>query len=840
MFERLIDGFADTVTRRRKVVLACVFLFVAFCAAQLPRLQTDSSPENLIISFGGYEERVREFRSYFGDTDSVIVILVRADDVTELAPLSYIHALSHHFRTEAEVARVESLTVTPLPGAFVEDDGASLEDLDDLDAMEEEAVDPDDQRALETLIAVAPERFPLGLLTVADRVGAGNDLHGVVRGAEVTEAEAQAIRDALQNAPLFEGRLVSRDHTLSAVAMILDSSLGTGERRLRFVHEVDDWLAEHPPPPGVTIHTAGLPHLRAAISDAMFEDQTVLVPLSLLVCVLILFASFRWLAGTVLPLLTVAFSVVTILGLMALVGEPLTILMNTLPTLLIVMGISEAVHVLGRYAEESARTPNRIAAAGRVMRQLAIACFLTSFTTAVGFGALMVAQTEMLRRFGLVASIGVMISYVVLMTFVPAAMTFFGPPRLSPKHADATPHDWIEKFLVPMTTRITSRPWLVIAGTALVTIPCALAYQAVRVDTSLRDTFDPDDPVVVSVRLIEEHLDGIRPLEVLVSAEEEGRLRDPEVIGAIDRVAAWARTQEGVLRVTSPSDYLHESWRRIAGIDRSEGDQPFASRAQVEALDSLIGRLEPNPLDTYRTPDGRHARLEIRLADIGAQRSIRLIDAVQARLDAELSPFSGVTTQILGEAYIGSHGVDAVVQDMFGSLSLSALVIFLVIALLFRSARIGVLSIPPNVVPQLGTIAWMVFREIPLNASTAIVFSVAIGTTVDFTIHSVSRYIEERERGLNRRAAILRSARGTGRSIVVSSATVVLGFAVLLFSGFVPVRQFGELIAAALTLSLLSTLVFLPALLMVFGPSARGPVPGAPPASGTSTASGTS
>ncbi len=827
MLERLIDGFADTVTKRRKLVLGCVFLFVAFCAAQLPRLQTDSSPENLIISFGGYEERVREFRGYFGDTDSVIVILVHADDVTQLAPLSYIHSLSRHFQSEAGVAQVHSLTVTPLPGAFVEEDPGSLgdlgslEDLDDLDSAAEAPMDPADERALETLIAVAPERFPLGLMTVADRVGAGNDLRGVVRGDIVTEPEARAIRDAVQNAPLVEGRLISRDHTLAAVAMILDPAVGTGARRLSLVHDVDSWLAANPPPPGVTIHTAGLPHLRAAISDAMFEDQTVLVPLSLLVCIIILFASFRWLAGTVLPLLTVAFSVVTVLGLMALVGEPLTILMNTLPTLMIVMGISEAVHVLGRYAEESARNPDRISAASRVMRHLAIACFLTSFTTAVGFGALMVAQTEMLRRFGMVAAIGVMISYVILMTFVPAAMTFFGPPRVSPKHADATPHDWIEKVLVPMTRRITRRPWLVIIVTVALTVPCGLAYRAVRVDTSLRDTFDADDPVVVSVRLIEEHLDGIRPLEVLINGDEEGRLRDPEVIAAIDRVASWARTQDGVLRVTSASDYRHETWRRIAGLGHDEPDQPFATRAQVEALDELIGRLDPNPLDAYRTADGRHARLEIRLADIGAQRSIRLIDEVQRHLDSELGPLGDVHTQILGEAFIGSHGVDAVVQDMFGSLTLSAFVIFLMIALLFRSARIGLLSIPPNVVPQLGTIAWMVFRGIPLNASTAIVFSVAIGTSVDFTIHAVARLIEEQERGLNLRAAILRAARGTGRSIVVSSATVVLGFAVLLFSGFVPVRQFGELIAAALTLSLLSTLVFLPALLMVFGPKPK-------------------
>lgn len=832
MLDRWIDRFAEIVTGQRKVVLLSVGLLVAFCAAQLPRLETDTAPENLIISFGGYEERVREFRTYFGDTDSVIVLLVTADDVTQLEPLRYVHALSRHFEEAPEVHRVASLTVTPLPGAYVDDSDASLDDLEGLDDLEDlggsdageddEEMPAEDRAALERLMAIAPERFPLGLLTVAERVGAGDEgLHGVVHGDEVTEAEAAAIRRALANAPLVDGQLVSRDHTLAAVVLILDPGLGTGDRRLAFVHQVDAWLRGHGPTAGIEVHTAGLPHLRAAISDAMLEDQALLVPLSLLVCIVLLFVSFRWIAGTLLPLMTVGMSVVCVLGGMALFHERMTILMNTLPTLMIVMGIAEAVHVLGRYAEESRRVPDRIAAARGVLKHLAIACFLTSFTTAVGFASLLVAQTEMLRRFGGVAAIGVMVTYVILMTFVPSAMTFFGPPKHDPKDREATPHDWLEKMLVVSTAWITRRPWAIIFLTAAVMVPCVWAYNSIVVDTSLRDTFDPNDPVVVSTRLIEEKLDGIRPLEVMLSADDEGRLRDPEVLAAVDRVAAWARTQEGVLRATSESDYLHESWRRLAGLTSEEPDVPFASRDQVEALDTLFGRLDPNPLDAYRTADGRHARLEIRLADIGAQRSIRLIDAVQEHLDAELASVPGVRTQLLGEAFIGSHGVDAVVQDMFGSLSLSAVVIFLTIALLFRSARLGLLCIPPNIVPQIGTVAWMVLRGIPLNASTAIVFSVVIGVTVDLTTHGFARLIEEQERGMLKRAAILRSARGTGRAIVVSCVTLILGFAVLLLSGFVPIRQFGELIAAALAFSLLTTLVFQPALLMIFGPNPK-------------------
>jgi uncharacterized protein len=289
------------------------------------------------------------------------------------------------------------------------------------------------------------------------------------------------------------------------------------------------------------------------------------------------------------------------------------------------------------------------------------------------------------------------------------------------------------------------------------------------------------------------------------------------VLAALDRAARWASTQDGVLSTTTPSDPLWETWRRIAGIGPRDPHTPFRSRAQVDALITLLDRIEPNPSLATLTRDGRHARLEVRLADIGARRSIAVISAIEARTRRELRSIPGLRIVLLGEAFSGSHGVTAVVEDLFGSLGLSALMIFVTIGLLFRSPRLGLLAIPPNVIPQVGTVGWLVLRGIPLNAGTAIVFSVAIGVSVDLTIHGFARLIEEEQQGKSRRAALVRVARSTGRAIVMSCATLVLGFSVLLLSGFVPVRQFGELIAVALSLSLITTLVFQPAMMMVLG-----------------------
>lgn len=821
----LVDVWARVVTARRGLVLAIVGVVVAVCAANLPRLTTDTAPENLLISYGGYHERVHAFRDRFGDTDSVVAVLVVADDVLTLDALTYVHTLTETLGEFEHVTRAVSITNVPAPppesaGGGLDD----LEDLEDLGDLEEGAALPDEdprfERALARLITVDPARFPLGMMTVADRVGSDADLAPLIaEGRTPTEGDVARAIDVFEHAPLLRGRLVSTDRRVAAVVLVLDRALGTGDPRVRLVHALDARLAELSPPPGIEVRPAGLPHLRAAISDAMIRDQIVLVPLALVVCIVLLLMSFRWVAGTLLPIVTVGLTVVTVLGLMAIVGEPLTILMNTVPTLLIVVGIAESVHIIGRYMDE-ARKVDRKVAAQRTLHALFVACFLAAFTTAVGFGSLMVAQTEMLRRFGVVAAVGVLVGFSLLMSFIPAALTYFRAPS-GRKLREAPTRGWIERVLVPMTARLLRNRWLVIGGAALVAVASSWAFMHVRADTALIDTFDPSDPVVEATHLVDEHLDGIRPLEVFVQADAEGRLRDPEVLAALDRVAAWAASEAGVLRATSANDILHATWNRVAGLpldDRS----PFRTREQVEDLATLLTRFEPSPLDDYLAPDGTAARLEIRLGDVGARRSIAIIHAVDARLAAELGGLEGVRYSLLGEGYIGSLGVDSVVDDLAGSLSLSAFVCFLTIAALFRSWRLGLIAIPTNVLPQLGTVAWMTIRGIPLDASTAVVFSVVIGVTVDLTIHGFARYLEERESGLMRRAALLRTARGTGRAMVVGTVTLVLGFGVLLFSGFVPIRHFGELIAAALFLSLAATLTLQPPLMSLFAPRDRG------------------
>ncbi|MFW6197796.1 MAG: efflux RND transporter permease subunit, partial [Myxococcota bacterium] len=237
----------------------------------------------------------------------------------------------------------------------------------------------------------------------------------------------------------------------------------------------------------------------------------------------------------------------------------------------------------------------------------------------------------------------------------------------------------------------------------------------------------------------------------------------------------------------------------------------------VDALFTLLAQGDRDPLEAFVTEGGRRARLQVRLRDVGAQATLGFIEDLRGQMKRELQGVENVEFFFAGDAYTGSRGLEAVVHDLLGSLLTAVGIIFLLLAVLFRSLRLGLLSIPPNIIPLVFTMAYMVLRGIPLNAATVIIFSISLGLAVDGTIHVLARYREETLSGLGSSEALLRAARGTGQAIVVSSLTLMMGFAVLLFSSFVPVRHFGELIAVTVASSLIATMIVQPALLKVAG-----------------------
>lgn len=836
--QQVLDWLGKLVTERRKLVIWLFVLVTIAFSTQIPKLTADPAPESLLSSFEGAEYALiqRRFEQWFGKRPEAVLILVEADDVLSRETLQRIQDISLYFADKPWVDKVASLTTLNIPrrvkGTTDEgdgdldgleevggpDDGGDLDDLDSLDEADEDAdtqggLKDDAFNALLDIIESDPDRFPGGIAKVGPALSAELETSPIVEGTEVTEEQAAELAKAIADNPLLVGRLIDEDHTVAGIALQLQNL--DPRQMSQAMDELREDL-ERPEFQDITMHVGGLPYLRSVIVSKMREDNLRLIPLTVLVCLALLTLSFRWAPGVLLPLAAVAITALVTVGGMGLFGEPMNILNNIIVPLLVIMVMSDATHLIQRYRDEVSLDDggDRSAAGRRTISAMAVACLLTSGTTAAGLASLLVSKTVMLRHFGVTSGLGVMFSYVVIITFIPAILTWVTPPKRELVRKERT--STFTNVSSTLTARLLRWRWAVLGATALFTVGAGYVASTITVDHALLDQFDETDPVYTTTLVIEEKLGGVRPLEVVLVSSEEDHFLKPEMVQSIQKIRNWAALRPEIIRTLSYGDMLHESYALIAD-DPSVRSEKFKSAKQVKGLVTMMSQGGSSPLSDWLTEDGTKARIQLQLRDVGAQATMRFLDTLERIIESELGKDDTVSVSFTGEAYTGSRGQVAVVSDLFGSLLLAVVLIFLLLAIFFRSIRLALLSIPPNLIPLVATMAYMAWREIPLNVTTVIIFSVSLGLAVNATIHVLARFREEMRHGVGREAALVHAMRGTGRAIVISCVTLMAGFGVLLASSFVPVRVFGELFAVTFGGCLVATLIVLPPLLRVAG-----------------------
>lgn len=820
----MLQGFLALATRlvmeRRTALLVTAGLLTLVAALALPRISADPSPRALLASADrGQEQISREFRGYFGSTDNVVAVVIEAQPtVLRPAALGYLYRLGEEVAKIPGVERIDSLARMPFPKRKEADaEEVTLEDLEGKPAEDPTGDDPKVLGALSDVVAAAPELFPMGLASLSDRTQGMRDLAPLITSETPSDEDVSALRDAVEATPVLRRRLISKSGQQAVLAVTLSDALVSHRELSDAVARVQAVLAARPPPAGVRTYTTGLPVLRTAIVTNMQRDQRVLTPGTLVVSLLMLIVAFRWWAAVVLPLVKVALTSLWVIGGMALFGIKINVINNIIPALLIIMGLTDSIHLVSRYVYDYARTRDSEGSLRGTIGAIGEACFGTASTTAAGLFALWVSQTRMLAEFGVVAGLGVMIAYLDTVVFLPAMLRGLVPPAREAKHElERVKPGRLENLLSRMTLRILQHPWLVLGASLALTLFASATARGLRVDSALLDQFKTSDPMYVATALLEREFEGVRPLEVSLSSEEPGHFYEPKTLRAVAQVASWLEKQPDVLSVTDPSLPFVQTWAALSGTE-PKADDALRTRPQVEGMAYVLAKRSPNPVSQLISADGKHARLRVRLRDTGSRATLALIDAVDQRLTSALAGDQDVSFAFTGDAYLSSHGLDAVVSDLTGSLGVAVITILVLVFFSFRSVPYTLLLIPPNVIPMVLVMAWMVWRNIPLNAATAIIFSVSIGITVDAGIHLLARLREELSDELLLTTAVMRSVRGTGRAIVVACVTLVLGFAVLLLSNFVPVQRFAELIAVSIGSCLISTLIVLPALLAVVG-----------------------
>jgi predicted RND superfamily exporter protein len=549
-------------------------------------------------------------------------------------------------------------------------------------------------------------------------------------------------------------------------------------------------------------HVGGVPVFRVAYVRSMQRDLLRLLPLAALVSLIFFIGALRdWrhvlLSGGILALGTLLTA-----SLLVVSGTPFTIFTPSMLAVVLVVGTSDLVHILQRYAERFAvpEPPSPAEALRATMAAMGPTCLATSATTAVGFLSLLATSIPQIRRFGTMTAAGVMLLWVCTMILLPPALLRLGPPRSSASRRAAQGTRRMEGLGRLLTKHRALGPVL------------ALVLLSFGVSGALRLEADPlilgdvrDTEMVRSNRFLEEHLGAVLPLDVHIRGPE-GSARDPELLAAAASIQRWLREQPTVGWVVGLPDLVEQAWRALG-----EEGLPTTPEALAQVL-LMLDMVDPELSASLSADDGS-LRIRTRVRDQGHRATVRLAEQLDSFAAPLLEPH-GARLELTGVAWLAQEINRTITRQFAGSFLLALLVVGALGVLVYRRTSLVAVALVPNMLPLLALLGLMGWGGMVLQPASAMVFSVALGIAVDDTIHFLAAYRRLRLAGVTPEEAVRRCVATVGRSLVDTSVMLAAGFAVFSVSSYGAMALFGQLTAFCVIVALLSDLLVLGPLLL--------------------------
>lgn len=640
----------------------------------------------------------------------------------------------------------------------------------------------------------------------------------LVQNFPVDAETEERVRATVARFRMIEGALVSEDRKFGSMIVYLEPGARDIQVMREVVRSVEQALEATPPPGGFAWRLGGLPALRVDIVNDLQADQLATLPLAAAVFLVVLALIFRCWSGTLLPLLAAGVGMAWTLALLVAGGQTFNIMSSVMPVLLLILGVADAVHFMSRYAEETELAGGqRLLAARRTVAHMVIPCFLTYSTTAIGFLSLMAAHSEVLQDFGWQSSVGTICLFVSTIL----VLGVLAPTLRAPKHHGEDGSDSrLARLTATIGRSVALHPYVTLSAAVLVLAGCLWGSRGLVINSHMVEMYDDGHDTIDTMRLVEDHLVGFLPLEISLAADDPDRFREPSVYRKVAAAEQFAASLEPVLFTASYVDLHQEIYAHSRNSEALREKLPTdddVGRSRIRRTERICQQVAGTlNYHAFITADGRQARILLRVRDVGTRQTLALIDQLETKLRELFPAGDGVEFRLTGDAYLNAKAMDGFVRDLFASLLNASVVIFLLIAALFRSWRLGLIAIPPNVAPLVITLGYIGWRGYELNAGNVIVFAIGLGIAVDDTIHFISRFREEAARGGSVIDAIRRTHMATGRAIMITSLLIISGMAILLISDFVPTRRFGELTAITMTAALFGDLFVLPACLVLF------------------------
>ncbi|WP_207491472.1 efflux RND transporter permease subunit [Aridibaculum aurantiacum] len=637
----------------------------------------------------------------------------------------------------------------------------------------------------------------------------------------ITQAEVDSGRQVFENLPFYQGLLYNATTNSYLVAVNVNRELMNSKVRSKVVAGIMEKVKAFEQGTGVQVRASGLPFIRTSVGDLLQKEMQYFLIGSLVLSAITLLIFFRSYSAMAISLVVVIIGVVWSLGVMVLFGYKITLLTALIPPLLVVIGVPNCIYFLNKYHASYRETGEKHHALVTMVGKMGIVTLFCNIAAAIGFAVFAFTKSELLKEFGVVAGINIMMLFFISLVFIPAVLSYLPEPK--PAHLRYLDN----KLLVRLLERIERwtihhQKWVYIV-TLVITGAAVAGIFRLNSEAFIVDDLPKTERIYQDLKWFEQNFKGVMPLEVMIDTKKKnGVVSSIKTFERIEEFSSYVRENPDMARPLSVLEGLKFAKQAYYEGDSlsyaapSEFDMPFLApylRAKPDTgVKGGAGKLMQGFIDTTK----QYTRISISMKDIGSKRLPVLLDSLQAKA-TEVFDTASYNIQFTGASVTFLEGSRFIINGLKESIVLAFILIALCMLYLFRSFRILVCSLIPNVVPLVITAGVMGWTGVPLKPSTVLVFSVALGIAIDVTIRFLVNYKQELPKfNYKVQPTLIETIHHTGISIIYTSLVLIAGFIIFCFSGFGGTKALGWLTSLTLIVGTITNLVLLPVLLLHF------------------------
>ena len=625
-----------------------------------------------------------------------------------------------------------------------------------------------------------------------------------------------SLKNKLKNELPFYKNLVYNDEneTFRSILIMQNNIINTNSRKNFILQKFIPIVKRFEKSNNIDVKISGMPYVRTLNAENILNEMKFFVFIAILVTALIFFLFFKSIKATVISILVVLIGVIWALGTIGLLQYEITVLTALIPPLIIVIGIPNCIYLINKYQQEILNHGNQIKSLERVIVKIGKATLITNLTTASGFATFILTNSKLLKEFGVIASLNVMGIFIISLIIIPIYFSYFSIPQK--KHLNHLESKSINSLLNWMENKIKYNKKIIYSVSFTLLIICSYGISQIKISGNLLEDMPNKKNFFKDIVFFNDYFNGIVPLEILINTGKKNGVKNLTSLKKIEKLKSVINTIPELSRPISIVDVVKYSKQTFYNGNPNFFKIPSIQENNFISQYVKNSKSDSKILNSYSDKSSQYARVTTYMKDISTERMYEIEKILKQSIN-EIFPNKRYSVKLTGKSILFLKGTEFLVKNLIFSLCIAIFLIAIFMAFMFKSVKMIVISLIPNLLPLVFTAGAMGFLGITLRPSTILVFTIAFGISVDDTIHFLAKYRQELwDNKFDVTKSVYKSLKETGVSMYYTSIVLFFGFSVFLTSDFGGTIALGGLVSLTLLLAMLTNLLLLPSLLISF------------------------